>query len=214
MHRSKKWGFFFFAIKYFHHFQIFFFYMSGIKNCLFYILFSSSRPSNFWCFQLENARNQMYYGFGMGDKFDMAYFSSSLFFFLIFHSIPVTAWLLSSSGKKKQHYFLSRSTAASGQTWLFFMCKKLTGSRLLRQTGDHPQPWECVHSIRISVLRGQKLSPTLPVTSKQLSQAACNPNQTTSDFRPSLGNLVIFLPLSDGKWQVEKKEEWKINAST
>lgn len=128
---------------------------------------------------------------------------SQVFFSSIFHSNPVTA---SEKKEKKKHYFLSRSTAASAQTWLFFMCEKLAGFRLLRQNGDHPQPWECKHSTRVSLLGSQKLSPTLQVASEPLPQAVCNLNQITPDFRPSSGNLIIFLPLSDGRWQVEGKE--------
>lgn len=132
---------------------------------------------------------------------------SQVLFSLIFHSNPVTAFLSCSEKEKKKHSFLSRSTAASGQMWLFFICKKLTGSRLLRQTGDHPQPRECEHSVRVFLLRGQKPSPTLQVASEPLPQAVCNPNQITSDFRPSSGNLIILLPLSDGRWQIEEKEK-------
>lgn len=185
--------------------------MSDIKICLFYILFIFySHPqdqviSDVSNWKMPEIKCIMVLGWGINLTWLIL---ARAFFFSNFSLNPSYCLTLKQfRKKKKQHYFLSRSTAASGQTWLFFMCKKLTGSRLLRQTGDHPQPWECEHSVRISVLRGQKLSPTLPVTSKRLSQAACNPNQTTSDFRPSLGNLVIFLPLSDGKWQVEKKEE-------
>lgn len=153
---------------------------------------------------------------GGQEKSDTGYCISSIIF-LIFHSTPVTAWLLSSSEKeKKKHSFLSGSTAASGQMRLFFMCKKLTGSRLPRQTGDHPQPWECEHSVRVSLLRGQKQSPTLQVASEPLPRAVCNPNQITSDFRPSSGNLIIFLPhpMGDGRLRRKRREEWKINTST
>lgn len=49
--------------------------------------------------------------------------------------------------------------------------------------------------------------PNSPATPEPLPQAVCNPNQITSDFGPSAGNSIIFLPLRDGRWQVEGKEE-------
>lgn len=79
-------------------------------------------------------------------------------------------------------------------TWLLFMCEKLTGSRLLPQNGDHPQPWKCEHSLRILIPRGQEPDPSLQDASEPLPRAVCNPNQITSDLEPSPEKLDYLSP--------------------
>lgn len=205
--RSKK-PFFFFSNQVFSPFPNNFLYVLDTKKkCLFYILFSSPKPRNFWSFPLENARNQIYHGFGRAGEIwhGLLYLEH---YFSNFSLNPSHCLTFKLFRKRKEKAFFSQWKYCSFWTDAVILHVQKTYGLQAAETDRRSPP-----AMRMRTQR-QGFSSARPETEsnspsclRATSPGCLQPKSNHIWLQAKFRKLDYLSPPSDGRRKVEEKEK-------